>query len=101
MIQGQKNTTDPATPTSRNEEELAERLSIAVKLLDDSVEIDRDVRGGVPVVRGTRISVARILAEVADDHRLSEVADSLDIDVKVLTKIIEGLSIHLDRPVEE
>jgi uncharacterized protein (DUF433 family) len=101
VIQSQKNVSEPAIHVSRHEEELAERLSVAIKLLDDSVEIDPDVRGGIPVVRGTRVAVARIFAEIADGQRLSEIAESLDIDVGILGNIIEGLSIHLDRPFEK
>ncbi len=89
------------TATSSNGEVLAERLLIAVQLLNDSIEIDPDVISGVPVVRGTRISVARVLAEIADNASLSEIADNLQIDFQSLKNIIEGLSIRLDRPLTE
>ncbi|HEX5445059.1 MAG TPA: DUF433 domain-containing protein [Pirellulales bacterium] len=89
------------TATSSNGEVLAERLLIAVQLLNDSIEIDPDVISGVPVVRGTRISVARVLAEIADNASLSEIADNLEIDFQSLKNIIEGLSIRLDRPLTE
>jgi uncharacterized protein (DUF433 family) len=68
----------------REDEELAERLAVAMRLLNGAVEIDPEVRSGIPVVRGTRIAVSRILAEIADDYRLSEIADNLDIDNDML-----------------
>ena len=101
MIQHQKGIAKPSTQASRNDTELAERLIEAARLLEDSVEIDSAVRGGVPVIRGTRIGIGRIFAEIADDKPLSEIADSLDLDVDVLKKVIEGISIHLDRPLDE
>lgn len=85
----------------REDEELTERLSVAMRLLSKSVEIDPDVRSGLPVVRGTRIAVSRIFAEIADDYRLSEIADNLDIDHDMLKDLIEGVSIRLDRPFTE
>ncbi|HEX7446921.1 MAG TPA: DUF433 domain-containing protein [Pirellulales bacterium] len=87
--------------TSSNGDALAERLSIAVQLMNDSIDIDPDVLSGVPVVRGTRISVARVLAEIADNSNLSAIADNLEIDFQSLKNIIEGLSIRLDRPFAE
>lgn len=95
----QQNTVD--TATSSNGEAVAERLATAIQLLNDSIEIDADVLSGVPVVRGTRISVARVLAEVADNPTLSAIADNLEIDVQSLKNIIEGISICLDRPFTE
>src|SRR5260370_40273539 len=48
------------------EEWLSERLNIAVRMLDHCVEIDSCKRGGIPVLRGTRFTVAQLLAEIAD-----------------------------------
>ncbi|HJT36505.1 MAG TPA: DUF433 domain-containing protein [Pirellulales bacterium] len=87
--------------TSTNGEALAERLSVAIRLLNDSIEIDPGVLGGVPVVRGTRVSVARVLAEIADNSSISEVADNLEIDSQLLKNIVEGFSISLDQPLAE
>ena len=74
---------------------------MAIRLLNDSIEIDPGVLGGVPVVRGTRVSVARVLAEIADNSSISEVADNLEIDSQLLKNIVEGFSISLDQPLAE
>lgn len=87
--------------TSSNGKALADRLSLAIRLLNNSIEIDPDVLGGVPVVRGTRVSVARVLAEIADNTSLPAIADNLEIDPQLLKNIIEGLSIRLDQPFTE
>jgi uncharacterized protein (DUF433 family) len=80
------------------DEWISERLRIAAMMLRDSVTIDTQVRGGVPVLRGTRVPIAQILAEVADDAKVSEIAENLDIDPDLIVAILEGLAIHLDRP---
>lgn len=100
MIQRHQSIPDPSAPTSHDELDLAKRLAYAIKLIGDSVEIDPDVRGGLPVVRGSRITVSRIFAEIADNQRLSDIADNLDIDRETLRKIVDGISIHLDRPID-
>ena len=64
----------------RESQWLSERMATATELHRRSVQIDPDVRGGVPVVFGTRIPVARVFAELANDHSLSDVADNLGID---------------------
>jgi uncharacterized protein (DUF433 family) len=82
----------------RHEEWIAERLRFAAMMLRGSVTIDAEIRGGVPVLRGTRVPVAQILAEIAGDARVSEIADDLDLDMEVVVKVLEGMAIHLDRP---
>ena len=82
----------------RHETWIAERLRYAATVLRDSIDIDPEKRGSVPVVRGTRVAVATILAELAEDATLSGIADDLDLDFTVLRKILQGIAIHLDRP---
>jgi uncharacterized protein (DUF433 family) len=67
-------------------------------ILHDSVETDPEIRGGVPVIKGTRIPVSQILAEVAEDEKISAIADDFNLDVNTLMKLFEGMAIHLDRP---
>ena len=53
---------------------VAARVRYASLLLSESVEINRKVRGGVPVIRGTRIPLSRVLMELADDRSPSDLA---------------------------
>ncbi len=78
---------------------LAERLTFGLSKLSESVEMQNEIRGGVPVLKGSRLPVARILAELGDDATITEIADDYDLDVKQLKDFIEGLAILLDRPV--
>ncbi len=78
---------------------LAYRAQEATRLLVDSVEINKSKRGGVPVVRGTRFSVAQVLAELAEDHRVSEISSEYEMDLQRLRDILNGLALHLDKPL--
>jgi uncharacterized protein (DUF433 family) len=80
------------------EEWLAFRWKCAALALRDSVEIDSRKRGGIPVVRGTRFTISQLLAEIADDRSLSEIANELELDLVLLEQFLRGLSICLDRP---
>jgi uncharacterized protein (DUF433 family) len=66
--------------------------------LDQCVEIDPRRRGGVPVLRGTRVTVAEALAEVADSCGVQEVADNFDLDSESLRCLLNSLSLLLNRP---
>ena len=78
---------------------LRRRLEYAARILEDSIEISNETRGGVPVVRGTRVPVSRVLAELADNVRIEEFGDDYEIDVAKLKELLQGLSVYLDRPL--
>ncbi|HDN25731.1 MAG TPA: DUF433 domain-containing protein [Thioploca sp.] len=61
------------------------------------VEIQNEIRGGVPVLKGTRIPVAKILAELTEDMTLTDIAKDYNINVQQVRMFIEGLAILLDR----
>ncbi|MDE2095767.1 MAG: DUF433 domain-containing protein [Patescibacteria group bacterium] len=75
-----------------------ERLKQATLMLRECVEIDPQIRGGVPVLRGTRIPVARILADIADGYSPQEVTDDLGLDLDLVKKLLDGLASSIDRP---
>ncbi len=76
---------------------IRKRMEYATRMLTDAIEINAKKRGGVPVVRGTRMPVSRLLAELADDISVSEFADEYKLNRKKLKKILEGLSVYIDR----
>ena len=80
------------------DEWLSMRVNYAIFVLQDCVEIDRRKRGGTPVLKGTRFTLSQVLAEIADDRRLTEIADSFDLELRFLEGFLRGLSICLDRP---
>jgi uncharacterized protein (DUF433 family) len=87
-------------PASKVEfdEWLAERAKSSLLVLRDCVEVSPAKRGGVPVLRGTRFTIAQVFAEVAAGRSLAEIATDFDLDVELMKKLLESLSIQLDRP---
>jgi len=82
----------------RADEWLAFRASHAARMLRDCVEISPRKCHGVPVFKGTRFTVARFLAELADGRSLTGLANDFDLDATTLEQFLRGLSICLDRP---
>ena len=74
------------------------RLIVSRLMLQDCVFVDPQIRGGVPVLRGTRISISQIIAELAGSECVAELAEEYDIDSEPIRKLLEGLSIQFDRP---
>lgn len=60
--------------------------------LIEEMEVNENIRGGVPVLRGTRFPVARILADVADGCKLSEIAKDYDQDLGKMRKFMKELA---------
>src|SRR4051794_3090609 len=81
-----------------DEQWLAVRMAVSAVLLHETVVIDADIRSGVPILKGTRISIAQVLTEIADGETVDGFADEYDIDADVIKKFLDGLAIHLDRP---
>jgi uncharacterized protein (DUF433 family) len=83
----------------RAEQWLIERTQHASRELGDCIELNPLKSGGVPVLKGTRISVAQVLAEIGEGQTADEVARDFDLDVEVIKKLVKGLAVYLDRPV--
>ena len=77
---------------------LADRMNHAVLLLSNSIEVHADIRSGVPVLRGTRVPLSQVLAEIGDGASIVEIADDLEIDENTVREFIQGFSILVDRP---
>ena len=88
-----------SVPSISTEQWLAERARQAALELRDCVEVDANKLGGVPVLKGTRISVAQILAEIGEGQSIQAVADDFALDVAQVKKLVTGLAICIDRPL--
>jgi uncharacterized protein (DUF433 family) len=66
--------------------------------LSQYIDIDPEIRGGVPVLHGTRFTVAQALAELAETSCLTEFSEEFDIDVEVVKNMLIGLSLIFQRP---
>ncbi|HEY1921419.1 MAG TPA: DUF433 domain-containing protein [Tepidisphaeraceae bacterium] len=50
--------------------------------MKDRIEIDPSVRHGQPVIKGTRVPVTRVLAEVAAGTTFEQIQQQYDIEVE-------------------
>jgi len=80
---------------------MSDRLNHVKSIYGDCVEADPMVRGGVPVIRGTRVPVSLLFANIASDMTVTEVADDLDLDVGKVRAIVKCIAIAFDRPQHE
>ena len=78
---------------------MVQRLFTATDVLSGSVTVDPHVRGGVPVLKGTRMPLSQILAEVSDDRSLSDIAEDKELDLDLLKAFFGAMATYLDRPV--
>jgi uncharacterized protein (DUF433 family) len=60
--------------------------------------MDPGIRGGVPVLAGTRFPVPQVLAEIAGGSSVTEVAEDFDLDEDLIVRFLEGMAALLDRP---
>jgi uncharacterized protein (DUF433 family) len=88
--------TVPAQPAGQW---LTQRAQHATRELSDCVEWNTNKLGGAPVLKGTRISAAQVLAELGEGQSAEEVAADFDLDVMLVKKLVQGLAVCLDRPV--
>lgn len=66
--------------------------------LRNAVDVDPKRVGGMPVLKGTRFTVAQTLAELAQSSAVTELAENFDLDAGVITEMLEGLALVLSRP---
>ena len=59
------------------------------------IAIDPDIKGGTPVLKGTRFSVSRLLMEMAMGNSPQGVADEYDIDLRTIEGFFEELSVSI------
>jgi uncharacterized protein (DUF433 family) len=81
-----------------NEEWLGHRARHAIIMLRSCTETNPYRCGGVPVIRGTRFTLAQVLAELADGRDVRGIADDFDLEIELLKEFLRGLAICLDRP---
>lgn len=88
------------TPVPENEaaQWLMQRVDFASSELSDCIERNPLKLNGVPVVKGSRISVAQIFAEMAEGMSADEVADDFSLDPALVKRLVSGFSVCLDQP---
>jgi len=56
--------------------------------------------GGLPVLRGTRFPLARVLAELADGVSIVVIAEDFDLEVESLKMLLDGMASYFGRPIK-
>jgi uncharacterized protein (DUF433 family) len=74
------------------------RLTFAAQTMKSLVDIDPSIAGGVPVLTGTRFTVARVIAELADGTTVSKLARNFDLNKDNIVEVLHSIAIKLDRP---
>jgi uncharacterized protein (DUF433 family) len=69
--------------------------------LRNVVDVDPERRSGIPVLRGTRFTVAQVLAELAETEGVEELAENFDLDVHKIKDLLNGFSLLLNRPFDK
>lgn len=87
--------------TLTHEAWLAERMLWATSVLRDCVEVDPQKRSGIPVLKGTRFTVAQLFAELADGRSVVEIAEDFELDLDNIKALLQGFATHLDRPISQ
>lgn len=70
-----------------------------MRVLRSIVEIDADKCGGLPVLTGTRFTIAQVLAELADTNGADEVAEEFDLDADAIRQVLNGMSLAFQKPL--
>lgn len=79
------------------DERLALRWTHAISLIGECVDSQTGLRGGIPCLKGTRVTLAQILAQLADGESIDDIATDLALDRESLARFLNALSIILDR----
>jgi uncharacterized protein (DUF433 family) len=67
-------------------------------MLRDCTQVNPRKCGGIPVLKGTRFSLAQVLAEIAEGRSVSELAEHFKLEPAMIKEFLEGMAIALDRP---
>ena len=66
--------------------------------LNQSVDIDPEIHGGMPVLHGTRFTVSQALAELAETKGPSDFAEDFDLNPESVRNLLMALSLVFQRP---
>ena len=77
------------------------RISHARNAFSQCIDIDPQIMSGIPVVKNTRMPVSMVLANVAANMSLAEMAEDLNLEMESLVLSIRCLASVFDRPAHE
>ena len=65
--------------------------------LQDAIVSDPDIRGCVPVIRGTRMPLAQLLGELASGMTVTSFAKEYDLDPIAVKDAMTVLAVYFNR----
>ena len=68
--------------------------------LSGVVVCNPQIKGGVPVMRGTRFTASQVIAEIAESDAVAEVGHNLSLSKDDVTGLLNGISLLLMQPRE-
>ncbi len=78
-------------------ERTVEQVRRALVAARECIEASPRKLGGIPVLRGTRFSVAQLFAELAEADNVEDIAEEFDLDASQISTLLHALSKYLDR----
>lgn len=79
-------------------EKIIDSLHRETLLLSELIEISPAKLGGAPVLKGTRFSLAQLLAQLGDGDSLEDLVSNFDLDRDQLSGVLHALAKSFDRP---
>ncbi len=76
-------------------------LKACMAKLSETVEVTKKKRSGVPVLKGTRITIAQIMAEIADGRSVGQLCKSFELNRRQVEEVLHGIALCLDQPMVE
>ena len=78
-----------------------ENFGFANNELKNLIEMQSEKRGGVPVFKGTGITIAQFIAELADDQNISDISKDFSLSIGKMRKLLHALAIILDKSYDK
>ena len=66
--------------------------------LNQFIEQEATVRGGVVVLKGTRFPLGRVFSEIAEGVSLDDVAEDYSLDLNLLQEMFRELAREYEKP---
>ena len=64
------------------------------------ISIDENIRGGLPCLRNTRISVSQILCELSSGESIKDIADDMDLNINELETLMIYIGCYIDENIK-
>ena len=72
-----------------------------MKPISSAIVVDVDIRGGLPTLRHTNLTVSELLATIEDDYSISAIAEERNIELALIEKALRELAEYFSRSFVE